>query len=482
LNMLGIVFVGFHFYDKSAYNALINYFVQRRVIFLSLVVYYLDTATDFVVLFTWLSLLQDEEDGTADYVSIDMKSFFWPLVAFISLYQMLLMFSNCDSKHKLDVLLSVLQLYPFRALWVSLDDSNAFGNTMRQKEIKNVEHQNKVYGNFDQADPEAGKADDAGADIQITQVVDSDNDDDEKAEVEKPTPGDDDEEAQKQDTQDTLDTPDLGHRTSVLVTKPAVGELDEHDPTKQQRFMLILQCVIETIPGLLLQLVFWIRSARDPTLSDNKQTWLIPFSIVVSVITVTDRFVRYIDDLFVIDDYKTKICGVYLLRVSYRFCSLLANFIVLTMIWCIVGGMWIAIWAAVSFIIWLVAASLVEREVGTAVNLGNAFRNVFALPVYYKWGWHCYKFVENVVGMILILVFLWWPQICGDADYFVSADTRRDLNREVRVQFLFAVGWLSSLLAFALYQILKHLDPPAIMNVKAGDIQSMWSRGTGHVK
>ena len=56
------------------------------------------------------------------------------------------------------------------------------------------------------------------------------------------------------------------------------------------RFMLILQCVFETVPGLLLQLTFWIKSSNDPILSGDKDTFLIPFSIAVSVITITDRY------------------------------------------------------------------------------------------------------------------------------------------------------------------------------------------------
>jgi len=484
LNVLAIIYVGFHFYGKSAYAALCNYFVQRRVILLSLTVYYLDTATDIVVLLTWLSLMQDEESGAEDYESIDMKAFFWPLVAFIVLYQMLLMFSNCDSHHKLDVLLSPLQLYPFRALWVSLRDSNIEGHTFRAQKQQETKKQNEVYGNFE-AEADAGQTEDAH-NIQITEISDKESTMADDAKESTPPAEETPEIPQKQDTLSTPATPDTAaledKRSSVLVSQPALGELHEHNPTKQQRFMLILQCVVETIPGMLLQLVFWIRSANDPVLSDNRETWLIPFSIVVSVITITDRFVRYIDDLYVVDHYKEKLCGVYLLRVSYRTCSLLANFVVLSMIWCIVGGMWIAIWAALSFIVWLVAASKVEGEVATAVNLGNAFRNVFALPVYYPMGWHIYKFVENVIGMILVLMFLWWPQFLEEVEGVVSADTRRGLNEQVRVQFLFAIGWAATLFAFALYQILDHLkNPVAILRVgSAGTIASMWSRGADH--
>merc|ERR1740123_620279 len=123
----------FHFYQKSAFNAMCNYFWKRRIVFLSLTVYFMDTATDLVVVVTWYDLMMDETSGEMNYESIDMRSFFWPMLAFFFLYQILLMLTNCDSKNKIDVLLSIVQLYPFRALWVSLEDSNRKGIDRREE-------------------------------------------------------------------------------------------------------------------------------------------------------------------------------------------------------------------------------------------------------------------------------------------------------------------------------------------------------------
>merc|ERR1719189_2172275 len=220
INFLGVIWVMFHFYGKSAFTAMCNYFWKRRVVFLSLTVYFLDTATDIVVLITWCDLMIDEQDGKENYESIDMRTFFWPGVSFILLYNILLLFSNCDSKHKWDVLLTLFCLYPFRAMWVSLDRSNQYGIDMRSKEDQKVEKAQAVYGS-DGGDDEDDPA--RAVNIDMTETVK--DEDDEKAEVEKATPGNDaeDEPAEKQDT---LGTPAVAEeenherRNSALVANP----------------------------------------------------------------------------------------------------------------------------------------------------------------------------------------------------------------------------------------------------------------------
>lgn len=118
---------------------------------------------------------------------------------------------------------------------------------------------------------------------------------------------------------------------------------------------------------------------------------------------------------------------------------------------------------------------MVEKELGTAVMFGNGMRNMFAIPVFYDWKWHCIKFVQNIIGMVLIFIFFFVPDI--DGDIFTSWDTREALSTHGRVQFLGAIGWISTLMSFALFMLLNHLD---VVNDKAV-LNDMWSRGTGHV-
>ena len=47
------------------------------MVFASLTIYFLDTATDIVVAITWGQLMDDELSGRANYESIDMRTFFW---------------------------------------------------------------------------------------------------------------------------------------------------------------------------------------------------------------------------------------------------------------------------------------------------------------------------------------------------------------------------------------------------------------------
>lgn len=139
----------------------------------------------------------------------------------------------------------------------------------------------------------------------------------------------------------------------------------------------------------------------------------------------------------------------YIIRVFYRIGSIIASFIVFVMIWVVIGGIWIGIWIILVFIWWNIAAVINGDLICTAWSLGSAIKNMIGLTMEYSLRYHIIKFMENIVGMCLIFLFLWTSFDCGVC---VSGDTRtgyRDDN--ARIALLFALGWCCSFGSFALY-------------------------------
>merc|ERR1712130_300867 len=87
----------------------------------SLIIVFLDQATDIGVLINWYELMIDESNNdNIDYDSIDMRTFFWPLLSFFILYQIIAMFNACDSTVLWDIPMVIFQIYPFKVSYLSI--------------------------------------------------------------------------------------------------------------------------------------------------------------------------------------------------------------------------------------------------------------------------------------------------------------------------------------------------------------------------
>merc|ERR1719361_2478427 len=131
LNTTILLCVGLFTYKKKSKSSsfFVDFWLQRRI-YASLIIVFLDQATDIGVLINWYGLLQDEQDGI-DYVSIDMMTFFWPLLSFFILYQIIAMFAACDSTVLWDIPMVIFQIYPFKVSYLSI---SAAYSTMQQNE------------------------------------------------------------------------------------------------------------------------------------------------------------------------------------------------------------------------------------------------------------------------------------------------------------------------------------------------------------
>lgn len=220
--------------------------------------------------------------------------------------------------------------------------------------------------------------------------------------------------------------------------------------------MLLVQCVFSTVPGLVLQSVFFCKSFNDVFLRDNSNGELILFSILISLLSVAARFVTLLDKQWV----RSKARGGcfrcrawYYLRSLFRLCSILSTFIVFVLMWVVVGGLWIGLWGVCLFVLWKVATYIVGEEVCSSWAFAHSVRNMIGLSLEYSWRWHILKFVENVIGMSFIFVLL-YSDIEGGV--FVSLERRVQYREDNdRIQALAALGWLAAIGALGMYLFME---------------------------
>merc|ERR1719295_2044955 len=134
---------------------------------------------------------------------------------------------------------------------------------------------------------------------------------------------------------------------------------------KLQLYTLVGEAVTESLPQIMLQSVFIIRSYNDPNLRDT-QIELLMLSVLASLFSISDKFVKFDEGMGVRDKFKSAnfrsfskgLCFNmqsfwYLARVIWRLCTITSNFAVYVLIWTVIGGAFLPIYAFVIFILYL---------------------------------------------------------------------------------------------------------------------------------
>lgn len=311
-----VVYVNIYLSTPNANKeGVLTYFWSRRRIFSTLIIMFLDTATDISVLINWYILMVNESNDDINYISVDMKTFFWPLLGCFILYNIIMLFIACDSSHICDLPLVIFQLFPFRAGYISLIASHGAND-------------DKESG---------GKQTKAGMEKAISAShKDTENMEEDKADTEYHGPYDDPEDRKLQKEQEAK-----------------AAELDTNQTGIIQDRMLLIQGTLQTLPALVLQSVFWVRSFNDPILAKDNSS-LVVFSVIASLISVSARYVVFVDADYINVGKGSCFNLWYWITIIYRVLSILASFIVFVLLWVIVGGVWLLFWVVISFVVWKV--------------------------------------------------------------------------------------------------------------------------------
>eukprot|EP01084_Bolivina_argentea_P004958 9385_1 len=373
-----------HKLDKTFLKSI---WIQRKI-YIHVLVYFYDTATDIGVLITWYNLYSDD----TDYKTIDMAVFFWSGCAVLIFYRFISLCVACivpvdTCVGPWGLLLALFDLYIFVGIYESFQEAQEVIDINKRK-VKKKRKKNKkkpkkvtipetleeklaygmvlgIAGNAKQTFQKV--ADNNGcirfaemkialaglnlSDSQINQCV-----------HEIAYTDDTILDASRSDVVAIVDYTDFSrwYPTAFLkmqaweelqnyqknADRTGNTELLDIDPAIVQYYCMLAEGVFESMPQIVLQSVFLIRSTNDPILSGRSTPILVFMSLIASIFSVANKF-YLMDKHGVIDEAKSlkpkaifpNCCQPwYITRILWRFCHILCRFSIFSLLWLVIGG------------------------------------------------------------------------------------------------------------------------------------------------
>jgi len=392
----------------------------QRKIYAPIIVHFYDTATDIGVVYYFYTLMVEEQNGEYDYESLDMEVMFWLGLSFLVLYRVvmigglvLILVNSGPDKNTAwyDPFLVCLELYVFRTVYLSYRDA--------QDDIKkNAENRKRQK--------------EMNASNQVTKE-----------------PG--------------------STTTNIEVIEPETPKDTEIGMCEYQQMSLLAESVTESLPQIMLQSVFIIRSYNDPDLRDT-QIELLMLSILASLLSISDKFCKFderwgVEEEFKSADFRSFSKGLcfnmqslwYAIRVIWRLCTITNNFAVYVLVWTVVGGAFLPIYAFVVFVLYTLMYKVVDGDdffeclFVAVISMGAIMADSGKKIHYAKW---CIV----STGLVLIAVFALSDfdcVICADAKqrHFANQDESGVTN--YRISIFYVLGWVALFMEIPLYFMLK---------------------------
>jgi hypothetical protein len=391
---------------------------DQRKIYVPIIVHFYDTASDIGVVYLWYTLMVDEQNGN-DYESVDMEVFFWCGMTFLALYRVVLFVSLvflacCDDDDNdfkwYDPILVLLEVYVFRTVYMSVKEAQP---TMEFNKVTRAKPKHPQAPSESITETQAG--------------VTSDVTEEEEEEEEMP----------------------------IRVSDA-------------QSYAQLAESVTESLPQILLQSVFVIRSYNEEQLRAD-DIWLLLLSIFASLLSINDKFVSIDEDNVVDDATSAKFQDVskglclnketmwYLVRVIWRCCHITSTFAVYVLIWTVMGGVWLPIWVSTLCTMYIYIFVLIGDKPGSAF----LFSIISTAGIPWVGGYqkvHYAKWCMTVIGMVLIAVFATTSfecGICADAALRKFDNVDDDGVRNYRIIIFYVVGCVALLVEVSLFQIMQ---------------------------
>eukprot|EP01084_Bolivina_argentea_P092592 166564_1 len=434
---------------------------QQRKIYGQILAHFYDTATDLGVIITWYYLWQDEQNGY-DYKSVDMAVFLWGACAAMTLYRMIsiplmiwrLLTEDDDWDNFCEIMgtccccifqfiLALLDMFIFVAIYDSFKSS-------KQKIQENVEKIKQKRQRIAKLKAKKLKEKQAKIEKEIAAAEIAI----EMSNVEQKTENNIQVGEAKNNQPIALDAEPIG----LTVEESKAAELEDIDPVLIQRICMLLEAALESMPQVVLQTVFLVRSANDENLP-KRSNFLIFTSLISSVCSVASKF-------FLMDKVRVRkkakslsprkkfpnCCQPwYLIRIVWRFCHIVVRFAVFSLLWISVGGAFSAIFVLVSaLLVWFLSCR--DKINGYYTLLGTV-----AVPITADL-MHFLRWMENVIGLVLISLF---AQLFGslnwECQWCVNLETRT-ISHNQTILVLIIFGWVALGLEIVLFFVLKYGD------------------------
>eukprot|EP01084_Bolivina_argentea_P317496 550491_1 len=206
----------------------------------------------------------------------------------------------------------------------------------------------------------------------------------------------------------------------------------EIEPVDEQIMMLLLESIFESIPQVILQSVFLIRSKNDETLkADISNEILLLLSVFASLMSISNKF-TYDDKECVVEKAESlkpkesfPNCVQYwaIIRVLWRFFDVASRFTTYVLIWVVMGGIWLPIWTGLSFIIHFLYNVKTVKCSEKSTALGAVLQTlswIVADELTVNWLKVIPKYLDKFLILIATAIFGFFPfscSICADFEH-----------------------------------------------------------------
>eukprot|EP01083_Nonionella_stella_P086917 241643_1 len=211
---------------------------------------------------------------------------------------------------------------------------------------------------------------------------------------------------------------------------------EDSEAGPRQKLLQLLESIAESLPQMVLQSVFLIKTRHI----DTSSTAIVALSLAASLLSVTNKYVWFdadsVDPFAKTLDIK-KECGscvnyAYVVRIMWRFSLISLRFIIFSLVWCAIGGFYWFIFAVISYILWvtyfyiITCVEIIKKKARNPsyrpldMNVNQYRPLLYALVAFVSYllskdnvlRLFIIHFVETTVSMAFITLFIFSPITC----------------------------------------------------------------------
>eukprot|EP01084_Bolivina_argentea_P271646 462288_1 len=412
LHVILLFAIGYIVYKQGTHEKIVSKsFVKdvwsQRKIYGTVLVHIYDCATDIAVLIIWFGLMQDELDGH-DYEDVNMQIYFWTAFCFIILHRLVVlayMMSEFSISTWYYPILALLDLAIFVGVYESITMAKQIDNAGNDTNEDEVElATTSKISSTLQENPESEKGN--------------------------------------------------------YVSEVSIGE--------KQKTIQFIEAAVESLPQVIVQSAFIIRSQNDEDLrTNNSGQWLLILSLIGSTVSVANKY-RWVDDIALKDKYSGFKPNLefpncmnywYFLPTIWRYCNTITRFTVFSLLWGVCGGYWIMVYILFTYAM-TCAGTFCMRYVESNLNCYAIFPGFFVsillipgisdirsfqLVLRIRW-------IDNIIAYGMIALFAGVKFDCNKC----ADKNLRHFGQNTMIDQFFTIGFIALIMDGILYVVSRH--------------------------
>eukprot|EP01084_Bolivina_argentea_P003818 7206_1 len=245
------------------------------------------------------------------------------------------------------------------------------------------------------------------------------------------------------------------------------------EPSGAQKFVQLVESIFESLPQVVLQSVFIIRAQNDTLLKENSSIILVGLSLGASLFSISNKF-TWVDYDSVKEEAQEAefkrsypcINKWYVLRIVWRYSFVAVHFAVFSLIWSVMGGAFVGIFIAFSFLYWGLYGLYLWIKKENPSGCGDWF---FAFVIIFMYGSICListpandktvvavmHAAEMIVSLSVITWFATDPNI--DCGICADPDNRQASSNKYILMFIIG-GWCAMVIDFIAYFLMLYFQ------------------------